>query len=87
MNFVHASVALPEKLLHVFNTHGIWGFDGFDNKRRLAMSQKIIGKIEGKKPLILAGDFNILPTTSTIKNIENHLTSVFKNALPTTFCF
>lgn len=71
--------------LNVFNTQGIWGFDGKDNERRLKMSDIIIENIKGKKNVILAGDFNFNPDTEAILNIEKHLANIFKDELETTF--
>ncbi|OGK18002.1 hypothetical protein A3G67_04530 [Candidatus Roizmanbacteria bacterium RIFCSPLOWO2_12_FULL_40_12] len=71
--------------LTIINVHGIWGFDGEDNERRLKMSQMIVDKIKGEKNVILAGDFNVRPETETIRNIEKYLKNVFKDELKSTF--
>lgn len=84
-NFQHAVISLENTNFNVFNTQGIWGFDGKDNKKRLKMSQIIVREIINKKQVILAGDFNVLPNTKTVKNIEKHLNNVFANELKTTF--
>lgn len=73
------------RILHVFNTQGIWGLDGADNQRRFEMSQTIVKAVSGKTPTILAGDFNLQPTTQTIRNIEKELCNVFKGELTSTF--
>jgi endonuclease/exonuclease/phosphatase family metal-dependent hydrolase len=84
--FEHVTLDIEkDEPLHVFNVHGIWGLDGGDNPRRLAMSQKIIDQIQDKKYVILAGDFNLKPTTQTILNIEKYLKNVFKDELQSTF--
>ena len=72
------------KNLNIFNTQGIWGKDQLDNARRIKMSKKIIGQIRGKKYVILSGDFNVNPQTTTIKNIEKFLRNPFKKKLITT---
>lgn len=85
-NMVSAVVEVPNSQpLHVLNLHGVWGIDGNDNPERLKMSEIIISKINGKKPLALMGDFNLVPNTDTIARIEQHLTNVFKDELTTTF--
>ncbi|MFH2022264.1 MAG: endonuclease/exonuclease/phosphatase family protein [Patescibacteria group bacterium] len=80
-----AEIEVKGSLLNVFNLHGIWGKDGADNPARDWMGQIILDQIKGKTNTILAGDFNLRPTTRVVKNIERHLTNVFKNELTATF--
>ncbi len=84
-NLLHGVTRVGSFSLDVFNIHGIWGFDGADNKRRLEMSRTIADALKGKEKIILAGDFNLQPSTQTIRNIEMHLRNVFKDELTTTF--
>lgn len=84
-NLQHVMADVKGKKLHLLNTQGIWGLDGGDSERRLNMSQKIVAEVEGRQPLILAGDFNLRPETKTIANIEKQLTNVFKDELKTSF--
>ena len=84
-NIQHLKLKIGNKKLNIFNLHGVWGFDGKDNSARLAMSKLIVEKIKDKKNVILSGDFNVRPDTKTIRNIEKHLTNVFKGRLKTTF--
>lgn len=84
-NLEHVKMRINNKELNVFNTHGIWGHDGKDTKRRLQMGEMIINQIKDKSNVILAGDFNLFPTTTTVRNIGKHLKSVFSNELQTTF--
>lgn len=84
-NLEYAQVKLNGAILNLFNTHGIWGLHGNDTERRLRMGQTIINQIKDKKNVILAGDFNLFPTTQTVKNIEKYLKNVFDDQLPTTF--
>jgi len=84
-NIVHSVVDVGSTRLNVFNVHGIWGLDGMDNKRRLAMSDIIVSEVKDKENVIFAGDFNVNPNTETIGNIEKHLRNVFRNELKTTF--
>lgn len=84
-NLQHATIQVDDTTLHVFNTHGPWGIDGKDNPRRLRMSEVILQNIQKKEYVILSGDFNTLPNTATIRNIEHHLTNVFGNELTSTF--
>src|SRR3989344_3494867 len=41
-NLQHVQLDVGGKLLNVFNTHGVWGQDGKDTERRLAVSEKIM---------------------------------------------
>lgn len=82
---LHTAIQIDNTTIDVFNVHGIWGFDGKDNKRRLKMGKTIIEKIKDKKNVVLAGDFNVTPNTETIKNIEKYLDNVFKDEFVSTF--
>lgn len=84
-NMQRAALEFAGKTLNVFNVHGIWGFDGKDSERRMNMSNIIVKQILGKENVIMGGDFNLLPNTKTIANIEKHVESVFKNQLTSTF--
>lgn len=84
-NLQHAIIKAGDASLNVFNTQGIWGKDSEDNDRRLKMSEVIVEAVKSKDHVILVGDFNVMPHTKTIKNIENYLTNVFKDKLKTTF--
>jgi len=84
-NLLHATIDADGTALNVMNVHGVWGFDGEDNPRRLLMSEMIIKRIQGQANVILAGDFNTRPHTKTMLNLEKYLTNVFKDELKTTF--
>lgn len=84
-NLQHVVIKVNNTNFNIYNTQGIWGSNGQDNKRRLNMSKIIINEIKNKDNVILAGDFNVLPTTKTIKNIENYLHNVFHGKLTSTF--
>jgi endonuclease/exonuclease/phosphatase family metal-dependent hydrolase len=72
--------------LNVCNTHGIWGSNGGDNPRRLAMADRIVDIVKDKENLILSGDFNVRDTTLCAERIEQqHLTNVFKGKIRTSF--
>lgn len=85
MSMLRVDVRCDIKTLCAYSVHGIWGFDGKDNDRRLTMSKTILDEIKDKENVILAGDFNVNPHTKTIENIEKHLQNVFKNELVSTF--
>ena len=84
-NLQHVVVDVQDTKLHLLNTQGIWGKDGEDSPRRLAMSETILAEVGENAPLVLAGDFNLQPHTRTIKNIEAKLQNVFKNEAETSF--
>jgi len=85
-NLQHVQVDANGTELNIFNIHGIWDLDGDnDSERRLAMSKAVVDAVSGKKHVVLAGDTNVKPETKTIRNIEKHLTSVFKDELMTSF--
>lgn len=84
-NIQHAGLTIGGEKLHVFNTQGIWGKDGEDNDRRLAMAKTIQKTTNGYEPLILTGDFNVREYTRTIQLLEEQFVNVFKGELTTTF--
>ncbi len=71
--------------VNAFSVHGIWGQDGLDSDRRLQMGETIIQQIKNKQNVIMGGDFNLLPVTKTVANIEKYVKSVFGNTLVSTF--
>ncbi len=81
----HVQIHAGDNTIDAFNVHGPWELSGGDNKQRLKMSRMIVENVKGKNHVILAGDFNVRPDTKTIRNIEKHLTNVFKGELKTTF--
>lgn len=81
----HVIVKIGKLDINLLNVHGIWGIDGKDNERRLKMSKIIVDKIENKDNVILTGDTNVLPNTTTVGNIEKYLENVFKDELTSTF--
>ncbi len=84
-NLQHVVLTTDDAVVNIFNTQGVWGLDGKDNKDRLKMSEVIVDQIKNKKKIILAGDFNVSPNTKTIRDLEKYLVSVFNGELKTTF--
>ncbi len=85
-NLQHVTLDVHGAELDVFNLQGVWDLDGErDSATRLKMSQMIVDAIQGKQHVIVAGDTNVQPNTQTIRNIEAHLSSIFKDELKTTF--
>lgn len=84
-NLQHVRVEVGGDVVNVFNTQGIWGRDGDDNKRRLNMARIIVKEIGDKKNVVLAGDFNVKEDTEAVATIENRLLNVFKGELKSSF--
>jgi endonuclease/exonuclease/phosphatase family metal-dependent hydrolase len=84
-NLQHVQIDLGGKNVNVFNTQGIWGFDGDDNERRIKMSETIREKYQGKEDIILCGDFNTKENTKAMTSLEQDLKNVFKGELKTSF--
>ena len=82
----NATIDVAGTSLNIFNIHGVWGRDGNDNPARDRMGDIILEQIKDKPNVILAGDFNLRPSTQVVKRIEQQLTNVFKDELTTTFC-
>jgi endonuclease/exonuclease/phosphatase family metal-dependent hydrolase len=82
----HAAIDFNGTELDVYNLHGVWDLNG-DNysERRRKMSETIISSVQNKKHVLLAGDSNAKPTNPALRNIEEHLTSVFGNEIQTTY--
>ena len=84
-NMQTCTVHLPHTSITACNLHGIWELSGGDTPERLSMSDTIIKTLEGRKQVIMAGDFNVKPDTQTIQSLEKHYGNVFKDTLTTTF--
>lgn len=84
-NIHWCEIEIDQQLYNFYNLHGIWGYDSTDTKARLKMSDIILDQARDKKRVILAGDFNIVPSSKTIRKIEQHLNNVFKDELTTSF--
>lgn len=84
-NLQQAVLEINGVKFNIFNTQGIWGFDGKDTERRLQMAKTIINGIKDKENVILTGDFNVNQGTKTIANIGKHLKEIFKDELVNTF--
>lgn len=84
-NMLHSRVHVNGLALDLLNIHGIWDFHGNDSPYREQMLRVILEKIKDKNRVLLAGDFNMFPTTVCIDTIEKHLINVFKDEFVTTF--
>lgn len=82
--------AMPRNIQHIhlkekspvtlFNLHGLWSPDGKgDNEDRLlqsAKTRKLLDKTNG--PIVLCGDFNLLPETQSLKILEDGMKNLVK---------
>ncbi|MGH7158039.1 MAG: endonuclease/exonuclease/phosphatase family protein [Candidatus Saccharimonadales bacterium] len=85
-NLQHVTLTTSAGEINVFNFHGVWDLDGdnYSDKRR-AMSEIITRETRGKSRVILAGDTNAKPTNQAMRNLGQHLVSVFGASLTSTF--
>ena len=84
-NLQHVTLDVQGRMIHLFNTQGVWGEDGEDNERRLIMGKQIVEAVVPYHDVILAGDFNVQGNTKTIGMIENQLVNVFQNERVSSF--
>ncbi len=76
----HASIVSDGKTYDICNVHGLWQHSSKDDTpERIKQSEGIIKCMSNMDPRrILAGDFNLLPDTKSIKMIED---SGFRNLI------
>lgn len=84
-NFLSSTINIDGKLVKSINMHGVWGFDGEDNERRLQMRDLVLQEIENVEYVLVSGDFNTVPETQTMSGIRTKLNDVFYQELETTF--
>ncbi len=82
-----AKIDVEGKIVEAYSFHGVWGTHGGDTNERTAMGRRMIDELKGKSPLIVAGDFNLDPTTEFVKRISDELSLVnlFGTELVSTF--
>lgn len=61
------------KHLQIINVHGIWNKDKIGDDRTINQSKFILSKIRKDIPVIVVGDFNLLPNTDSIKLLNKEL--------------
>lgn len=84
---LEARLDVDGKELFVYSWHGVWNNHGGDSKERLIMKDVIVKTLAGKEYVIIAGDANIRPDTTVMKEIEENLNlnNVFGDSLQSTF--
>ncbi|MBP5485645.1 MAG: endonuclease/exonuclease/phosphatase family protein [Alphaproteobacteria bacterium] len=73
-----AIISLPNnKKVKIVDVHGIWNLTRLGDARTVAQSEFIITELlKDKMPTIVAGDFNLLPESQSIKILEQYLTNL-----------
>ena len=61
------------KEIQIINVHGIWNKNKIGDERTIKQSEFILSKIRNDIPVIIVGDFNLLPNTESIKILDNKL--------------
>jgi endonuclease/exonuclease/phosphatase family metal-dependent hydrolase len=72
-NIQFTTIATPNGNRSIINFHGLWNGKGKgDSEDRLLQSDRIIDFVKTlANPYIIAGDFNLLPDTQSIKKFED----------------
>ena len=73
-----AIISMPNnKKIKIIDVHGIWNLTRMGDDRTVAQSEFIIAELlRDKMPTIVAGDFNLLPESQSIKMLGRYLTNL-----------
>ena len=74
----NAILEIDGKEIQIINVHGIWNKDKIGDERTIKQSEFILSKIIKDIPVIVVGDFNLLPNTESIKILNNELINLIK---------
>lgn len=66
------------KEIQIINVHGIWNKDKIGDERTIKQSEFILNNIRKDIPVIVVGDFNLLPNTESIKALNNELVNLIE---------
>lgn len=71
---LHLLVSIGGGGLRVVNTHGLWiGGGKGDTRERIQQSRRLVKLLKSfREPTVLCGDFNLVPTTESIRILEGH---------------
>lgn len=72
----NAIIEIDGKELQIINVHGIWNKDKLGDERTVMQSEFILNNIRKDIPVIVVGDFNLLPDTDSIKLLNNKLNNL-----------
>ena len=64
---------IDDKEIQIINVHGIWSKDKIGDERTINQSKFILSKMRKDIPVIVVGDFNLLPNTQSIKILNDEL--------------
>lgn len=72
-NLQYVTIQTESGIRTIMNFHGLWnGMGKGDSDDRLLQSDRVIHFLKTKShPLVLCGDFNLLPTTKSLKKFED----------------
>lgn len=72
-------IKVGDKRLQVLNIHGIWTEDKKGDDRTIKQCEFVVNAAKRKQlPTIITGDFNLSPTTDSIKLINNSFTNLIE---------
>lgn len=66
------------KELQIINVHGIWNKDKVGDERTIKQSEFILSKLRWDIPVIVVGDFNLLPGTESIEILNKKLNNLIE---------
>lgn len=66
------------KEIQIINVHGIWTKDKLGDERTIKQSKFILDKIRKDIPVIIVGDFNLLPNTESIELLNNEMINLIE---------
>lgn len=84
-NFLSSTININGNKVKSINMHGVWGFDGLDNERRFQMRDLVLEEVQNQLYVVCSGDFNTVPTTDTMRGLDEKLTNVFTGKINNTF--
>lgn len=71
--FTEAILNVNGRELQIINVHGIWNKDKVGDERTINQINSILSNIRDDIPCIIAGDFNLLPESESIKLMNNKM--------------
>lgn len=69
----NAIIEINGKEVQIINVHGIWNIDKIGDARTIKQSEFILNNIRDDIPVIVVGDFNLLPDTESINILNSKL--------------
>lgn len=72
----NAIVNVDGKELQIINVHGIWNKDKLGDERTIKQSEFILSRVREDIPVIVVGDFNLLPESQSIKIMNEKMTNL-----------